>query len=64
MGMNDGRDLEHGQKADDDPFLRALCRASTLEPEELSPEDEAAIDEALNDDSDVSHAEALRLIRR
>lgn len=52
------------QAAAGDPVLRALLRASILEPEELSPDDEDAIDEALNDDSDISHAEALRLLKR
>lgn len=60
--MNDHRNLEPVWKADGDAILRALLRASVLEPEELSPDDEAAMDEALNDDSDISHAEALRLL--
>ena len=58
------RYLDQLQAASGDPARRALLRASVSAPEELSPEDEAAIDDALNDDSDISHPEALWLLKR
>lgn len=51
-----------------DPVLRALARAALREPEELTPEEEADVDEALADIAAgrvISHEEARwRLLGR
>jgi len=45
-----------------DPVQRAFLRAATLTPENLSAEDEAAIDDALGEDEELSHDDVRRML--
>jgi hypothetical protein len=56
------RYLDRLQDVAMDPAQRAFLRAATLTPENLSPEDEAAIDDALGEDEELSHDEVRRML--
>ena len=56
------RYIERLKETANDPFQRALLKAATLTPEYLSPEDDDAITEAMDDNEELSHEEVRRIL--
>jgi hypothetical protein len=52
--------LERLQAAGDDPFLRAMVRASMRTPEMLTPEEEASIDASRANPNFIAHDDVKR----